>query len=55
MRLEEDSESVAAGTFHDDDVAVMDVRLDVVLVEVVFRDWIPLCSVIVCGKTDLTR
>lgn len=55
VRLEKDSESMALGSFHDDDVAVMDVRLDVILMEVIFRYWMPVPAVVVCGKLDLTR
>lgn len=55
MGLEEDSKPMASRSFDDDDIAVMDVRLNVVLVEVVFGYRKPLRAVIVCGKMDLTR
>ena len=55
VRLEEDSESVVTGTLYDYGVAVVDVRLDMILVEVVFWDWIPSCSVVECREADLAR
>lgn len=55
VRLEENLESVVVGTFHDNDVAIMDVWLDMVLVEIVSCSRIPLHSVIVCWEADLMR
>ena len=55
MRFEEDSESVVTGTFYDDNIAVMDVWLNMVLVEVIFWHWISLRAVIACRETNLTR
>ena len=55
MTLEEDSKSVMAGTFGDNDVAVVNVRLNIVLVEVVLQYRVPGFAVIVCRETDLTR
>ena len=55
VRLEEYSKPMALRPLHDDDIAIMNIRLNVVLMEVVFRDGNPLCAVIVGGKMNLAR
>ena len=54
VRLEEDLELVMVGTFHNGCIAVVDVWLNVVLVEVVLRHGIPISAIIMCWEMDLT-
>ena len=55
MRLQKDVKSMTSGSFYYSDVTVMNIRLDVVLMKVVFRDGKSLHPIFVSKKTDLTR
>lgn len=53
--LKENSESMALGSFDDNNIAVVDISLDVVLVEIVFRYGNSLPAIVMSGEMDLTR
>ena len=55
MGLKENSESMALGSFDDNNIAVVDISLDVVLVEIVFRYGNSLPAIVMSGEMDLTR
>ena len=46
---------MALGSFDDNNIAVVDISLDVVLVEIVFRYGNSLPTIVMSGEMDLTR
>lgn len=46
---------MALGSFDDNNIAVVDISLDVVLVKIVFRYGNSLPAIVMSGEMDLTR